>query len=92
MVDLLLLFDASIPENGGGHDRPFAAQLFAPRIPPGRTLGRYPRLCGLFMTTGYSDVKVLKTTPSLLSHEKEERSTALRESFLISSEIATHFV
>jgi len=48
---------------GGGHDRIFAAQLFAPRIPPGRTLGRYPRLCGLLMTTGYSDVKVPKNNP-----------------------------
>jgi len=54
---------------GGGHDRFVAAQLFAPRIPPGRTLGRYPRLCGLLMTTGYSDVKVPKITPSPVGHE-----------------------
>jgi len=48
---------------GGGHDRFLFAQLIAPRIPPGRTLGRYPRLCGLLMTTGYSDVKVPKNNP-----------------------------
>ena len=57
---------------GGGHDRLFAAQLFAPRIPPGRTLGRYPRLCGLLMTTGYSDVKVPKNNPFTVGHEKRE--------------------
>jgi len=57
---------------GGGHDRFFAAQLLAPRIPPGRTLGRYLRLCGLLITTGYSDVKVPKKTPSPVGHEKRE--------------------
>ena len=73
MTEMLLQFDAPIPENGRwSWSAFFAAQLFAPRIPPGRTLGRYPRLCGLLMTTGYSDVKVQKTTPSPVGHEKRE--------------------
>ena len=77
---------------GGGHDRLLAAQLFAPRIPPGRTLGCYPRLCGLLMTTGCEVFKVPKITPSLLSHGVLERSTALQKTFLTSSDIAMHFV
>jgi hypothetical protein len=43
---------------GDDHDRFFAAQHFVPRIPPGRTLGRYPRLYGLLMTTGCEVFKV----------------------------------
>ena len=66
---------------GDGHDRLFAAQLFAPRIPPGRTLGRYPRLCGLLMTTGYVVFKVRKITPSLLGHGKGSTSTVFPKVF-----------
>jgi len=66
---------------GDGHDRFFATQHFAPRIPPGRTPGCYPRLCGLLTTPGYSDVKVPKITPSLLGHGKGSTSTVFPKVF-----------
>ena len=66
---------------GGGHDRLYAAQLFAPRIPPGRTPGCNPQLCGLLMTTGYVVFKVRKITPSLLGHGKGSTSTVFLKVF-----------
>ena len=66
---------------GSDHDRLFAAQLFAPRIPPGRTLGRYPRLYGLLMTTGYSDVKVPKNNPFTCRSRKKQNTRILIEVF-----------
>jgi hypothetical protein len=65
----------------GSHDRLFATQLFAPRIPPGRTLGCCPRLCGLLMTIGYSVVKVPKNNPFTVRSRERQKLTVYSKDF-----------
>jgi len=75
---------------GGGLDRLFTAQLFAPRIPPGRTLGCYLRLCGLLMTTEYVIFKVPKNNPFTFRSREGVTSTDFPEVFLRNFSHAKH--